>query len=240
MKYLIANWKSHKNLTETKAWFQKLDELLLTRFNQTETKIIVAVPFPFLEIAQQALAGFNNSNSSLPAFQDIIQLAVQDISPFNSGSYTGAVSARQVRDFGVAYVIVGHSERRRYFKETSIDVANKIDRCLETHLVPIVCVDEPYLEEQADLIPKSSLSKTMIAYEALATIGTEKPLDPQELTKIKTRILDSFGQVPLIYGGSVKSDNVANYQDLVSGYLVGGASLDPSDFVAIFDRLHRQ
>lgn len=228
MKYIVANWKSHKNQHEAKAWFSQLDELLLTRQQYSGYTLVVAVPFPFLAAAQEVL----KSNSAIP-----IKLAVQDISPFDTGSYTGAVSARQLADFGVSYAIVGHSERRRYFSETSTDVAAKVALCLEANITPIVCVDDPYLEEQSLEIASQHRSKILVAYEALATIGTGDPLDPDVFSQVKEKIKAEFGAVPVLYGGSVESSNVAEYADVAEGYLVGGASLDAADFVAILDRL---
>jgi triosephosphate isomerase (TIM) len=237
MKYIVANWKSHKNQHEAKAWFSELDELLLTRQQYSGYTLVVAVPFPFLSVAQEAIKTFQSFNQDSDQAAVPVKLAVQDISPFDAGSYTGAVSARQLADFGVSFAVVGHSERRRYFTETSTDVAAKVARCLEANITPIVCVDDPYLEEQALEIAAKDRSKILVAYEALSAIGTGDPLDPHVFLQAKEEIETAFGTIPVLYGGSVESDNVSEYADHADGYLVGGASLNPVDFVAILDRL---
>ena len=239
MKYIVANWKSNKNKDEAKAWFSKLDELLLTRQQYSGYTLVVAVPFPFLSLAQEAIERSQSFKQDSDQVAVPVKLAVQDISPFDAGSYTGAVSARQLANFGVSFAVVGHSERRRYFAETSTEVAAKVALCLEENITPIVCVDDPYLEEQAMEIAAHDRSKILVAYEALATIGTGEPLDPDAFLRAKQEILTAFGSVPVLYGGSVESSNVSEYAEHADGYLVGGASLDPADFVAILDRLQQ-
>lgn len=237
MKYIVANWKSHKNQHEARTWFSQLDELLLTRQHYSGYALVIAVPFPFLAIAQEEIKKFQSLRAVSDQGAIPIHLAVQDISPFDVGSYTGAVSARQLADFGVSFAIVGHSERRRYFGETNAHVAAKIDLCVQSDITPIVCVDAPYLEEQAQEISAQNRSKILVAYEALATIGTGEPLNPKTFEEVKETVQTAYGTIPVLYGGSVDSSNVTKYEAIADGYLVGGASLDTANFVAILDRL---
>jgi triosephosphate isomerase len=136
----------------------------------------------------------------------------------------------------VRYVIVGHSERREYFGETHQQVANKVERCVENSLTPIVCVDEPYAERQIAAIQEEYLTQCVFGYEPLEAIGTGTPDKPEHAQKVIGKIREKLPEgVPVIYGGSVTSVNVAEYvNDTVSdGALVGGASLDAEGWKAM-------
>jgi len=216
MKYLIANWKSHKNIEEIEAWFSifKLD-------SQPNKEVIICPSF-------SSLSQVSTKNNG-----DKFKLGVQDISPFPAGAYTGAVSALNLKGFGVKYAIVGHSERRRYFHETHQEVANKVALCLENKITPIVCVDDEYITAQAAAIEKIHLKKCIVAYEELGAIGTGHNQPLEHVLKINQVIKANFSDVPVIYGGSVNPTNAKMYLDNTDGVLVGTASLDPQDFMAI-------
>ena len=237
MKYLIANWKSNKTYAEATQWFEEFETLLSTRHFVNEGVVVLAVPFPFIALASEWIHKWNTQFSQDDTQPVTMQLAVQDISQFPAGSYTGAVCTRNLADFNVAFAIVGHLERRRYLHETAMDVAGKVDQALEAGITPIVCVDDPYLDEQAQTIQKEHTSKIIVAYEALKTIGTGNNLSVSDFESAAQQITEAFGKVPVLYGGSVKSDNVTEYEAVADGYLVGGASLVPADFMAILDRV---
>lgn len=212
MKYIIANWKSHKNLEQVKDWF---DHFNFTKSDDKE--VIIAPPFVSLFLAKE----FRPSG---------VTLATQDISSFPAGAYTGAVSALNLEGLGVKYAIVGHSERRRYFHESHIDVANKVAQCLDNNITPIVCVDDEYITDQAHAIEEQYLTKCMVAYEDLSAIGTGHNMPLESVLKAQELIKSAFGDVRVIYGGSVTPENAKDYLDNTDGVLVGGASLDAEQF----------
>lgn len=251
MQYFIANWKSNKTLSEIHEWLEVFELQLSTRKYSDQTRVVLAVPFPFLIEAAAWLKAWQEKYSSgkLPVQ---IELAAQDVSQFPAGSYTGAVNAVQLKSLGVQYVIIGHSERRRYFHESSREIAAKAVQVLAAHMTPIICVDEQYIEEQATELKLevafADMQKCFVTYEELAAIGTGQNTSPQDFFKAKGQILQAFGAVVVMYGGSVNSQNIREYVgssdsgDVASrpedaaGVLVGTASLDAQDFVAILDR----
>lgn len=236
MKYLIANWKSNKTSAEAQTWFSEFEALLSTRRFGKDVTVVIAVPFPFVPVAAEWLKIWKSQFKTTGTQPVAVALAVQDLSSYAAGSYTGAVSVRNLEGFGVEFVILGHSERRRYFHETSADVAAKVDQAIQAEMKPIVCVDDPYIDEQAQLLDSGQKSQVIVAYEALKTIGTGNNLSAADFEKAKEEVLEAFGLVPVVYGGSVTSSNVSAYTTLAAGYLVGGASLQAADFVAILDR----
>ena len=212
MKYIFANWKSNKNLEAAKEWLDKIDMIV------SEHEVILVPSFPLLgAIYTQAL-------------EQNFKLGVQDISPLSAGSYTGAVSTINVDGFSVSYAIVGHSERRRYFEESDIDVANKVDQAIDAGITPVVCVDEEYIESQAYSIDRKQYSKCIVAYEPISAIGTGDEMSPRKVKEVVKRIKKAFGDVRVIYGGSVDGDNVNDYFEVCDGVLVGGASLKADEF----------
>lgn len=228
-KLYIANWKSNKNRKEAQTWIKQfIDEVKPgLAVGKITDKIVVAPPFPFL---QDLLAAIDSAN-----LDKYIHLAVQDISPYEAGSYTGAVSAMNLEGFNVKYAIVGHSERRKYFRETSEDVANKVESCMTGEITPVVCVDLPEVEKQAKLIDSKFHSKTIVAYEPVEHIGTgiAQPLD--EILDAIKRIKNHFPSSKTIYGGSVNLDNVEamKQEQAIEGFLVGSTSLKADAFAQL-------
>lgn len=218
-KYLIGNWKSHKNLAEARSWAAAFAQQTSSIPDQVE--VVVAPPFSLLPTVADGLADSQ------------AKLAVQDLSPFDAGSYTGAVSIRNLDGLSVEYAIVGHSERRRYFKETNQDVARKIDQALSADITPIVCVDEDYVTSQAAAINEDYLADCLVAYEPVGAIGTGNNVDVGKVKEVKKQINQNFGEVPVLYGGSVNPENVAEYTLVCDGVLVGGASLKPDQFSVV-------
>lgn len=228
---IVANWKSHKNAAESKLWLDELQQKIQGIPEAVLAAITVIVAPPAVNIT--AL-----SNHSLVISQPFFSVALQDISPFPAGSYTGAISAFNVGDLGVQYAIVGHSERRRYFHETNEDVAKKVRECLDNEITPIVCVDAEYVVSQAAAIDAQHRSHCIVAYEPLAAIGSGENSSAESIAPLITSIKSEFGSVPVLYGGSVDEQNMIEYRGIVDGFLIGTASLEVAHFAAILNQAH--
>lgn len=222
MNYLVANFKSHKTLAETRHWF---DQILSLTYDPHTIEVIACPPAPYLLDCADLVHGTSAS----------LKLGIQDISPFPFGAYTGAISASMISDW-INYAIVGHSERRRYFGETSDDVLNKIEESLAAGITPIVCVDETYLEEQLRLLQKSDFTRILVAYEPVSAIGSGNPDTPSHADEIGSQIKHlTDNRTPVLYGGSVNPENIGLFlnQTHINGALIGSASLDPDSFTQL-------
>lgn len=219
--YLVANWKSNKAEAQIIPWVEGFGGFILDE----QKVVIVCPPFPLVKVVYDAL-----KQATIP-----FEVGVQDVSPYPYGAYTGAVAAEMVKNW-VKYAIVGHSERRRYFKETDQEVANKVSRCLEAGLTPIVCVDEPYLESQIEALETEAKTQCVFAYEPVSAIGSGHPDTPEHAESVALRIQGQVGaEGPVLYGGSVTTDNIKSFTDQphITGALVGGASLEPESWKAL-------
>ena len=207
--------------------------------------VAVAVPAPYLAQVQTV------------AFGSVVAVAAQDVSPHEAGAYTGEVSAAMLKDFGVSYVLVGHSERRQYHGETDVVVAEKAQRALASGITPIICVGETLQEREAgqtEAVVKRQLaavihlnghciSEVVVAYEPVWAIGTGKTATPEQAQevhaflrgRIAARDARIAADLRILYGGSVKASNAAELfaQPDVDGGLVGGASLKGEEFAKI-------
>jgi triosephosphate isomerase len=215
MKYIFANWKSNKNVETAKEWLHEVGQIA------SNNEIVLCPPFTLLGAVYKQ------------AHKQGFKLGVQDLSQYESGSYTGAISSTNIDDMDVAYAILGHSERRRYFGEQNIDVANKVERAVDSDMTPVVCVDEDYIESQANAIDSAYYKKCIIAYEPLSAIGTGDEMKPEKVVSVIERIKKAFGKVRVIYGGSVTAGNIKEYITICDGVLVGGASLNAQKFQEI-------
>lgn len=229
MKYVIGNWKSNQNLTESLIWIDGI-QAIKPKFTE-KTKVILCLPFT-------DIAGFNHK---LADFGIPITTGAQNVSHLPPGKHTGEITANMLAEL-VSYCIVGHSERRRDFAETSETVAEKAKMLLENSITPIVCLDLPYLDEQIkELFQKNiDVSRCFFVYEPLSAIGTGHPVDPVEANHVANQI--SFlidNAAPIIYGGSVTADNVRHFvdQNRIDGVLVGADSLEPTLFSMIINSL---
>lgn len=251
---MAGNWKMNLNHFEAIALVQKLAYAL----NDADFEAVdVAVIPPFTDIRSvQTLVEGDRYD---------IQYGAQDISVHDSGAYTGEISGAMLAKLGCTYVLAGHSERRQYHAEDDSVVNAKARAALRNEITPIVCVGEglevrqagqavPYVLEQtrASLAGFSAeeIANLVIAYEPVWAIGTGEvatPDDAQEVCgAIRTAVGEDWGPaaadgVRVLYGGSVKANNVAAIMSRpdIDGALVGGASLDPDDFVGIVRyRLH--
>lgn len=229
MRYLIGNWKSNHTIRETQDWLSEF--VSLKPRIHPHLKIVLAIPFTDLAEANRLISHHNLN----------LHLAAQDVSQFQEGKHTGEVSARMLSEL-TKFCLIGHSERRREFKETSEIVSQKAARLLEENLTPIICLDTPYLEEQIKFLLKDRLplEHCLFVYEPLAAIGTGKPADPfeVELTAQKISFLTE-SRCPVLYGGSVNPENVTKFviDAKLDGVLVGGESLIAKNFYQLLTNL---
>ncbi|NCN06841.1 MAG: triosephosphate isomerase [Candidatus Pacebacteria bacterium] len=215
-RYVIANWKSNKTVLNLQPWLAAFG----TAPAAENLEIIIAP-----------------SHTSLALFQefdlDQVQLAAQDVSPFPLGAYTGAVAAQQLADLGVRYCLVGHSERRKYFHETDQDVAKKITELFSVGIVPILCLDEPYITSQAQLLSDEQRNGVLLAYEPGAAIGSGYAISVDHVEHVSKQLREYFSTAPILYGGSVDEQNCDEFLLVTNGILVGTASLDAKQFATI-------
>jgi triosephosphate isomerase (TIM) len=245
---MAGNWKMNLNHLEAIALVQKLAFTLTDRdFDHLE--VAVLPPFTALRSVQTLIEGDKLR----------IGYGAQDLSPHDSGAYTGDVSGPMLAKLGCDYVLVGHSERRRYHMESDELVNAKVQAALRWELTPVLCVGETLAVRQSgqqvthnlgqldaglNKIPAAAVAGMVIAYEPIWAIGTGEvatPADAQEMSAaIRSRIseihdAETAFSVRILYGGSVKPGNVAPImaQPDVDGALVGGASLDAGQFAQI-------
>ncbi|MBY0455291.1 MAG: triose-phosphate isomerase [Burkholderiaceae bacterium] len=240
-KLIAGNWKMNGSLAANDALLRALIAGLGT---QGGCDVAVAVPSPYLAQVQSLVAGSS------------VALAAQDVSAHDAGAYTGEASAAMLRDFGVRYVLVGHSERRQYHAETDAQVAAKAQRALAAGVTPIVCVGETLAEREAgqtEAVVKRQLaavihvnghciSEVVVAYEPVWAIGTGKTATPEQAQQVHAVLRaqlaaasDKAARIRLLYGGSMNAANAAQLlaQPDIDGGLVGGASLKAADFLQI-------
>jgi len=219
-KLIIANWKSNKTFTQAEDWLAVVANEAPSIDLQKVTPVI-APPFPFL-------AGLVE-----PVKQLGWQLGAQDISPFPAGSYTGAVAGQNLKNLGVDYVIVGHSERRKHFHETDQLISQKVEQVLELGAVPVLCVNENSLESQAVALSNGVAERCVVAYEPVAAIGSGDNASLETVKKFRQQTERLFGRTPFLYGGSVDELNIGEYMLVTDGSLVGTASLDVKQFIKL-------
>ena len=243
IKFVAGNWKMNGNLAANRVL---LDELVGTVGRIPGVKSAVCPPYPYLAQVQQVLSGSG------------IAWGAQDVSQFDSGAYTGEVSGAMLVDFGCRYVIVGHSERRTLFGDTSEIVAEKYAAALKSGLTPILCVGETLREREAGTTEAvvaaqlravlerngvQSFAHAVIAYEPVWAIGTGKTATPEQAQAVHGFIRKSMAakdvavaeRVQVLYGGSVKAGNAPELFAMpdIDGGLIGGASLDAQEFAKI-------
>ncbi|NCN23956.1 MAG: triose-phosphate isomerase [Candidatus Pacebacteria bacterium CG10_big_fil_rev_8_21_14_0_10_42_12] len=217
-RFIIANLKSNKTRDSLRAWFDDLGELSI---NSLE-KVIVAVPYPLLAMARDEII-----RRGLP-----IELAAQDVSPFPMGAYTGEVAADQLKEFGVTFCIIGHSERRRYLGETDELVFKKIEMLGLARITPILCVSEESVESQLSLLTNAN-EKLIVAYEPIGSIGTGKNQSVDIVSAFVKKVRSVLPDLSVIYGGSVDEMNINEYLIVTDGALIGTASLDATQFAKV-------
>lgn len=223
MRYIIANWKASKNLKEAGEWVKafsallKKDKKVLQKLEKNEIAIIICPSHHLIYSVKQALPNFPN-----------LKLGAQDVSFFERGSYTGEIPASTLADL-VEFAIIGHSERRKYFKETNNIVEQKTILALDNNIQPIVCV-----RDEHDLIPDKV---SIVAYEPVHAIGTGKNEDPNRVVEMKQKLHLSQDTIYL-YGGSVSEENIRLYKDVsIKGFLVGTSSFNHHTFYNLINLL---
>lgn len=227
MKYIIGNWKSNQSLTQSLVWLEDL-ATLKPKINELK-KVILCLPFTDIAAFNQRLTELNLH----------IVTASQNVSHLPPGKHTGEINALMLSEL-VSYCLVGHSERREEFGETSSMVAEKCRLLLENTITPIVCLDTPYLDEQIKELFRLDVevSRCLFVFEPHSAIGTGSPLNPLDANHVCHQIafLTDY-QSPILYGGSVSSDTVTSYLDEpdISGVLVGTDSLNPVSFSEIIN-----
>jgi len=247
-KTIIAgNWKMNLLASSIKGYADELTPLIPGFENWCDS--VVCTPFVLLPAAIEAFKGTG------------IGVGAQNMSQFESGAYTGEVSAGQLSDIGAGYVIIGHSERRELYGETDESVNKKLLAALETDMCPIVCVGEKLEQREAGItndlmaiqvklalidVTAEQLKRIVIAYEPVWAIGTGRtatPEDAQEVCRAIRSVIASLydkqaaDAVSILYGGSMNDKNAFDLlmQPDIDGGLIGGASLKPASFAVIIN-----
>lgn len=241
---IAGNWKMNKHIVESLSLVKELKDFVR---GIKGVDIVICPPFTSLWLLKEIINGTN------------IHLGAQNMYWETKGAFTGEISPLMLKDVGCEYVILGHSERRGYFKETSEEVANKTEAAFLANLIPIVCVGENLEERESGktesiieqeiiaLFPKvdSTLAARMIvAYEPIWAIGTGKSSSSQDANLIIKFIRKLFsakygekiaGRIRILYGGSVNHKNIDEFMNEsdIDGALVGGASLHALSFSQI-------
>ena len=244
-KLIIAgNWKMNKTVAEAVAL---VGDLKIELANVTEVDVVVCPPFTALSEVAKALRGSN------------IFLGAQNMSAHDAGAYTGEIAAVMLKELSVRYVILGHSERRQYQRESDELIAKKAQAAHAVSLIPIICVGETLAERETGKtekvletqvrgsltgLSKEQMAETIIAYEPVWAIGTGQTATTAQAQEahafIRGLLVDLFDEtvarrVRIQYGGSVKPSNARELMSQldVDGALVGGASLEARSFVEI-------
>ena len=239
-KLIAANWKMNGSLAANEA----LVQAVLAGVGQPACDVAICAPSVYLAQLQLLLTG------------SPVALGAQDVSTHDAGAYTGEISAQMLREFGVRYVLVGHSERRQYHGETDAQVAMRAQKALALGLTPIVCVGETLAEREsgatADVVKRQlaavihanghCISEIVVAYEPVWAIGTGKTSTPEQAQEVHAVLRSQLkaatphaDRISILYGGSMNAANAGQLlaQADIDGGLIGGASLKAPDFLAI-------
>ncbi len=238
---IAGNWKMHKTMEEAVHFVRQIREDI----KKTDREVVLCVPYTNLLAVKKEIEGTN------------IKLAAQNLHWEDYGAFTGEISPLMLKEIGIDYCIIGHSERRQYFNETDQTVNKKVHTALNHGIRPIVCVgetlDQREKDETQDRIKAQviqalkgvnalQIKDIVLAYEPIWAIGTGKTATPEQANEviawIRKNIQEIFGAsaaetVRIQYGGSVKPGNISAImaQKDVDGVLIGGASLKPDDFI---------
>jgi len=240
-KPLIAgNWKMHKTIAQTRAF---VADVCARALPLGEVDAVICPPFTALCAAREALGA------------SAIGLGAQNVCWVDQGPFTGEISPAMLRDCGVGWVVIGHSERRAMFGELDFRVHEKAVAALAHGITPIVAVGETADEHAAgaaldkvcaqlraafDSMPLADVARCVVAYEPIWAIGTGTADTPESANALMgevRRAIPGLADAHLLYGGSMNADNVAAFvaQPNIDGGLVGGASLQPDSFAALLD-----
>lgn len=214
MVWVVANWKSNKNIAEALDWISKAGPQIP---RSEKIKVVVCPTFEVLAEAKKAIMVGN-----FP-----LLVGAQDLSPFGIGAFTGEEPAQTLHQL-IDLAILGHSERRKNFGETDEVVAQKVIQANENHIAPLVCV-----QSEETPVPDNC---RLVAFEPISAIGTGNPDTPENAKNVAFKLKEKNGsELEVLYGGSVDSENVKSFvtEENLSGVLVGNASLDPEEFIKI-------
>ncbi|MEY8764822.1 MULTISPECIES: triose-phosphate isomerase [Clostridium] len=240
---IAGNWKMNKTLDEA----LKLVEELKPLVKDAKCDVVICPPYICLNEIVGKVRGTN------------IKVGAQNMYYEESGAYTGEVSPQMLESIGIDYVIIGHSERRRYFAETDEAVNKKVKKAFEHNIIPIICCGETLEERESNVtrevlgrqikldladLKDEEVEKLVVAYEPIWAIGTGKTATDKQANEtigyIRSLIASMYGEktaekTRIQYGGSVKPATIKAQmnQPEIDGALVGGASLRPADFSAI-------
>ncbi len=241
---IVGNWKMHKTIAQTRAF---LADLHARKLPLADVDAVICPPFTALCAANDVLAGSR------------IGLGAQNMGWAEEGAFTGEIAPAMLMECGVGWVVIGHSERRHLFGELDYRVNEKACAALAHGITPIVAVGETAEEHAAgeardkvcaqvraafDGLDVADVARCVVAYEPIWAIGTGNADSPDEANVIMGELRDAvpgLENVRVLYGGSVKPDNVAAFvaQPNIDGGLVGGASLDPASFAALLEGARR-
>jgi len=239
---VAGNWK----MNASKESVNKLILDILSGMDEVRSEVVVCAPFPYLSQVETLIT------------HSQVKLGAQNLNTNSSGAFTGEVSANMIKDFGAKHVIVGHSERRSLYGETSSLVAEKVQAALDNDLTPLLCVGESLEQRESgeteivvaeqintvvELVGIEAFRNIIIAYEPVWAIGTGRTASPEQAQAIHLFIRDLLREsnegvaqrTPILYGGSM---NAGNARELIScadidGGLIGGAALKAEEFLQI-------
>lgn len=239
---MAGNWK----MNASKESVNKLIVDILSGMDEVRSEVVVCAPFPYLSQVETLIT------------HSQVKLGAQNLNTNSSGAFTGEVSANMIKDFGAKHVIVGHSERRSLYGETSSLVAEKVQAALDNDLTPLLCVGESLEQRESgeteivvaeqintvvELVGIEAFRNIIIAYEPVWAIGTGRTASPEQAQAIHLFIRDLLREsnegvaqrTPILYGGSM---NAGNARELIScadidGGLIGGAALKAEEFLQI-------
>jgi triosephosphate isomerase len=251
-KIIAANWKMNNDeYASKKLTFDFLK--LLSKSNNEDVLKILAVPFPFLNTVSKMCEGV-----------DSVKVASQNCSNYDTGPYTGEVSASMLSSISINFSLVGHSERREIFMEKDVDLLDKVRLLLKNNITPIFCCGEPinvrkngkhldHIEKQMRSsvfkLSNAEFKNLVIAYEPIWAIGTGETASINDIDEMHNHIRNLIksnyssslsNSISLLYGGSVKPNNAKEIFDIknVNGGLIGGASLNAQDFMDIVNSIN--
>jgi len=242
---IAGNWKMFKTTKDAVSFAKEFKEL----YKGTDIRAAICAPFTQLLALKEAFEGTN------------IKLGAQNMHFEDEGAFTGEVSAGMLKEIGVDYCIIGHSERRQYFNETDETVNKKIVKAFSVDIIPILCIGEVLEERDAgkefDVVKKQLtgaltgisaelVKKLVIAYEPVWAIGTGRTATPAQANEmcayIRELLIELYDDqvaddVIIQYGGSVKPSNATDIMNMdeIDGALVGGASLNAKEFMEIIN-----
>ncbi len=240
---IVGNWKMYKTIEQALEFLEKI----LPMAEESSAQVMLAVPYTAIFAAKERVK------------ETKIRIGAQNINDAFEGAFTGEVAAHMVKEAGADFVLVGHSERRRYFKETNAQIQKKVQRSLEVDLFTIICIGESAeerengktedvlkkaLKECLEGIGKELAHKIGIAYEPIWAIGTGKAATKElaeEAHSLCRKVIEELwdaktaDMVPILYGGSVNQENADHFLSMenINGLLVGNASLRPESFAKI-------